>query len=159
MNLVISRELSVVDSFDFCCCSDANYSSRWQERGAFLSRTACQGNSQREDRKIKRMEGLSMEERRERGFFYGGPYLVEIARYRVLRLGCRTKAEKKMKEMKASTEEIRNEMTHLINLAENCHNAFLQIREAVHPLILAPQSFDAQVDELVSAFLAQNHGD
>ncbi|MBA0724863.1 hypothetical protein Golax_021520, partial [Gossypium laxum] len=69
------------------------------------------------------------------------------------------KAEKKMKEMKASTEEIRNEMTHLINLAENCHNAFLQIREAVHPLILAAQSLDAQVDELVSAFLAQNHGD
>ncbi|KAH1047290.1 hypothetical protein J1N35_038074 [Gossypium stocksii] len=69
------------------------------------------------------------------------------------------KAEKKMKEMKASTEEMRNEMTHLINLAENCHNAFLQIREAVHPLILAAQSLDAQVDELVSAFLAQNHGD
>ncbi|KAB2008905.1 hypothetical protein ES319_D10G132100v1 [Gossypium barbadense] len=68
------------------------------------------------------------------------------------------KAEKKMKEMKASTEEMRNEMTHLINLAENCHNAFLQIREAVNPLILSAQSLDAQVDELVSSFLAQNHG-
>ncbi|KAK8519443.1 hypothetical protein V6N13_133365 [Hibiscus sabdariffa] len=64
------------------------------------------------------------------------------------------KAEKKVKKMKAWTAQEKEEVGRQINLAETRYQAILQIREAVHPLFLAAQSLNAQLDHLISACFA-----
>ncbi|KAK8556483.1 hypothetical protein V6N13_064515 [Hibiscus sabdariffa] len=63
-------------------------------------------------------------------------------------------SERRIKKVKRKLKAAREEVTQKITWAENRYREIVQIRrEIIQPLILATQSFDAQVDDIISTFL------
>ncbi|XVF29462.1 hypothetical protein REPUB_Repub15cG0123400 [Reevesia pubescens] len=63
------------------------------------------------------------------------------------------KAKKRVKKLKESTAQIKNEITQLQNMAENCYQGIVRLREEIHPHILAANSLEAELLQLISALL------
>ncbi|KAH1047289.1 hypothetical protein J1N35_038073 [Gossypium stocksii] len=68
------------------------------------------------------------------------------------------KKEKKVKKWKAWTAEPREEVRQRLNWVQHVHQEIVQIREVLHPLGVAVKTLDAQVNDLISTWLAQNDG-
>ncbi|XVF29464.1 hypothetical protein REPUB_Repub15cG0123600 [Reevesia pubescens] len=63
------------------------------------------------------------------------------------------KTEKKVKKWKASTAQMRQEITQLTNSVENCYQGIVLIREEIHQHNLAAESANAELLQLISALL------
>ncbi|XVF29461.1 hypothetical protein REPUB_Repub15cG0123300 [Reevesia pubescens] len=63
------------------------------------------------------------------------------------------KAKKEVKRLKASTAQMKKEITQLTNMVETHYQGIVKTREAIQPLIMAAESSDAELLQLISALL------
>ncbi|KAB2046528.1 hypothetical protein ES319_D01G241300v1 [Gossypium barbadense] len=69
------------------------------------------------------------------------------------------KKVRKLKLIKATMVKMREEMTQLVNMADNCHRRIVEAREEIRAQLVAADTRDALINEFICSWIDKNDSD